>query len=152
MVQLPGVNTTQFGWVLSKLPNNPKPIGKVYKPESSGKGHCICRFSQQKGNSCRVSNFQGNYRKQTGALGWAIGYCQKKVLKNSKPANLYHPTRKNNLWEPVPEDRGPYGDFGNIAHDKSVTLWASMNRNMIAAAGAFVAAFVVALQSGKNKL
>jgi NADP-dependent 3-hydroxy acid dehydrogenase YdfG len=29
MVQLPGVNTTQFGWVLSKLPNKPKPMGKV---------------------------------------------------------------------------------------------------------------------------
>jgi NAD(P)-dependent dehydrogenase (short-subunit alcohol dehydrogenase family) len=37
MVQLPGVNTTQFGWVLSKLPNKPKPIGKVYKPEVAAK-------------------------------------------------------------------------------------------------------------------
>ena len=42
MVQLPGVNTTQFGWVLSKLPNNPKPIGKVYKPEVAAKAICIC--------------------------------------------------------------------------------------------------------------
>ena len=33
MVQLPAVNTTQFGWVLSKLPNKPRPMGKVYKPE-----------------------------------------------------------------------------------------------------------------------
>lgn len=33
MVQLPGVNTTQFGWVKNRLPRQPKPIGKVYQPE-----------------------------------------------------------------------------------------------------------------------
>ncbi|MGI8635625.1 MAG: SDR family oxidoreductase, partial [Segetibacter sp.] len=33
MVQLPAMNTTQFGWVLSKLPNKPRPMGKVYEPE-----------------------------------------------------------------------------------------------------------------------
>jgi hypothetical protein len=38
------------------------------------------------------------------------------------------PNRKNNVWEAVPEDRGPYGDFANIAKKHSVTLWLSMNR------------------------
>ena len=33
MVQLPALNTTQFGWVLSKLPKKPRPMGKVYQPE-----------------------------------------------------------------------------------------------------------------------
>ena len=33
MVQLPALNTTQFGWVLNKLPNKPRPMGKVYQPE-----------------------------------------------------------------------------------------------------------------------
>src|SRR5690606_17936753 len=33
MVHLPAMNTTQFKWVLSKLPNKPRPMGKVYEPE-----------------------------------------------------------------------------------------------------------------------
>lgn len=37
MVQLPAINTTQFGWVLSKLPNKPRPMGKVYQPEVTAK-------------------------------------------------------------------------------------------------------------------
>ena len=38
MVQLPAMNTTQFGWVLSKLPNKPRPMGKVYQPEVAARG------------------------------------------------------------------------------------------------------------------
>src|ERR1041385_4172843 len=33
MVQLPGVNTTQFGWVRNRLPNQSKPMGKIFEPE-----------------------------------------------------------------------------------------------------------------------
>ncbi len=42
MVQLPAMNTTQFGWVLSKLPNKPRPMGKVYEPEVGSQGYCFC--------------------------------------------------------------------------------------------------------------
>ena len=33
MVQLPGVNTTQFNWCRSKLPDHPKPVPPIYQPE-----------------------------------------------------------------------------------------------------------------------
>src|SRR6202161_4530088 len=33
MVQLPGVNTTQFNWCRSKLPNHPQPVPPIYQPE-----------------------------------------------------------------------------------------------------------------------
>src|SRR6185312_12221263 len=33
MVQLPGVNTPQFNWCRSKLPNHPKPVPPIYQPE-----------------------------------------------------------------------------------------------------------------------
>jgi NAD(P)-dependent dehydrogenase (short-subunit alcohol dehydrogenase family) len=33
MVQLPAVNTPQFGWVLNRLPNRPRPVAPVYHPE-----------------------------------------------------------------------------------------------------------------------
>ena len=33
MVQLPGVNTTQFNWCRSKLPDHPMPVPPIYQPE-----------------------------------------------------------------------------------------------------------------------
>ena len=33
MVQLPAVNTPQFEWVLSRLPNHPQPVPPIYQPE-----------------------------------------------------------------------------------------------------------------------
>src|SRR5438067_3630877 len=33
MVQLPAVNTPQFGWVKSRLPRKPRPVPPVYQPE-----------------------------------------------------------------------------------------------------------------------
>jgi NAD(P)-dependent dehydrogenase (short-subunit alcohol dehydrogenase family) len=33
VVQMPGVNTPQFSWVLSRLPRHPRPVPPVYQPE-----------------------------------------------------------------------------------------------------------------------
>lgn len=33
MVQLPALNTPQFGWVLSRLPNHAQPVAPIYQPE-----------------------------------------------------------------------------------------------------------------------
>src|SRR3954454_3693770 len=33
MVQLPGLNTTQFSWCRSKLPRHPMPVPPIYQPE-----------------------------------------------------------------------------------------------------------------------
>src|ERR687889_729942 len=33
MVQLPAVNTPQFDWVKSRLPNEPQPVGPIFQPE-----------------------------------------------------------------------------------------------------------------------
>src|SRR6516162_3677490 len=33
MVQMPALNTPQFGWVKSRLPRKARPMGTVYQPE-----------------------------------------------------------------------------------------------------------------------
>ena len=33
MVQLPALNTPQFGWVKSRLPRKPQPVPPIYQPE-----------------------------------------------------------------------------------------------------------------------
>ena len=38
VVQMPAVNTPQFEWVLSRLPNKPQPVPPIYQPEVAARG------------------------------------------------------------------------------------------------------------------
>jgi len=126
MVQLPAMNTTQFGWVLTRLPNKPRPMGRIYTPEAAARGIV--------------------YAAATGKRELLIGFPTYKAIVGDKIASWYadrvlartgidgqqtneprSPDRQNNLWEPVPEDRGTHGPFGKQSHDKSWTLSLSMN-------------------------
>ena len=60
------------------------------------------------------------------------------------------PDRKDNVWEPVHEDRGAYGGFKNIATNKSFTLWAGMHRTAVRIAAGAAVIGLVALLAGKK--
>jgi len=54
MVQLPAMNTTQFGFVKSYLPNKPKPMGRIYEPEVAARA--IVEVARNyKREACRLS-------------------------------------------------------------------------------------------------
>lgn len=38
MVQMPAVNTSQFSWVLSRLPRQAQPVPPIYQPEVAARG------------------------------------------------------------------------------------------------------------------
>ncbi len=38
VAQMPAVNTPQFSWVLSRLPNHPQPVPPIYQPEVAARG------------------------------------------------------------------------------------------------------------------
>lgn len=144
MVQLPGLNTTQFGWVLNKLPNNPKPIGRVYQPEVAARGIVYAAMH----NKREIYIGYPVYKAIMGdkiASWYADAVLARIGFKGQQTSEPKLPDAKNNVWEPVHEDRGVHGPFGKIAHDKSFTLWAAMNRNVLTA---FAAAAVIGLFAG----
>ncbi len=150
MVQLPAMNTTQFGWVLSKLPNKPRPMGQVYAPEVAARAIVFAA--------------QHNRREIY------VGYPTYKAIIGNKIADWYAdevlantgfegqqtsipdvPGRPNNVWSAVEEDRGAYGDFGAISKHYSITLWMSMNRRLLWFAGClFTAACLMKRLTKKN--
>lgn len=144
MVQLPALNTTQFGWVLSKLPNNPRPMGTVYEPEVAARAIVFAAAHNRRSVWVGFPTYKailGN-----GIAPWYADY----VLANTgfdgqQTEETASDNRQNNVWEPVSGDRGPYGEFKNIAKKHSFTLWASINRGIIGMAMVgFVAAALVA--------
>lgn len=147
MVQLPAMNTTQFGWVLSRLPNKPRPMGKVYQPEVAARAIVYAAAHNRREIYVGYPTFKAIYGNKIAA------WYADRVLANTgfdgqqtdQPVN---PDRQNNVWEPVHEDRGAYGEFGPIATNKSWTLWTSLNRNLVrAVAGAAAVALFAVLQS-----
>ena len=45
VVQMPAVNTPQFSWVRSRLPNHPQPVPPIYQPEVAARGSVVRRRS-----------------------------------------------------------------------------------------------------------
>lgn len=151
MVQLPALNTTQFGWVLSKLPNKPRPMGKVYQPEVAARAIVFAAAHNRRSLMVGYPTFKaiiGNkiapwYADRVLA---ATGFAGQQT---NEPADA---NRKNNVWEPVDEDRGAYGEFAGIAKKRSFTLWADMNRNLVRTiAGASVLACIWLLRSRRKR-
>lgn len=151
LVHMPGMNTTQFGWVRTNLPRHPQPVAPIYQPE-------LCaavvadvvdtpRRQTWVGEST-VATILGNriaapvldrYLARTGPTG------QQSDLPVSAMAG-------DNLDEPVPGDHGAHGRFDEGAWSRSPQVWAVRHRRTLTAGalavGALTAVSVLARRLG----
>jgi len=149
MVQLPAMNTTQFGWVLSRLPNKPRPMGQVYQPEVAARAIVYAAAHNRRELYVGYPTYKAIYGNKIAAW-FADRVLAKNGYKGQQTSQPVDPNRQNNVWEPVPEDRGAYGHFGDIATDKSPLLWLSMNRNIVRAVLGIAAIGLVAALAKRN--
>lgn len=132
MVQLPAMNTTQFGWVLNRLPNTPRPMGKVYQPEVAARAIVYAAAHNRREIFVGYPTYKAIYGNKIAAW-YADCVLANTGFDGQQTDQPVGPDAQNNLWEPVHEDRGAYGGFAHIAHKKSFTLWVSLHRNLIRA-------------------
>nr|WKN38568.1 SDR family oxidoreductase [Tunicatimonas sp. TK19036] len=130
MVQLPALNTTQFSWVKSRLPNKARPMGTIFQPEVAAQAIVFAATND------RREVFVGYPTVQT-ILGnkiapwfadWVLARNGYKGQQTDEPLP---PNRQDNLWEPVPGDHGAHGEFNQQAHNFSWQLWATENRDSL---------------------
>lgn len=133
MVQLPAMNTTQFHWVLSKLPNKPRPMGKVYQPEVAARAIVFAAAHKRRSIWVGFSTYEAILGNKIAPwyADWVLARTGYKGQQTDEPAS---PDRVNNVWAPVPGDPGAYGNFKNIAANRSFTLWLTMYREWVWAA------------------
>src|SRR5215217_1158874 len=134
MVQLPAVNTPQFGWVKSRLPNNPQPVPPIFQPEVPAEA--IYWAAHHDRNELwlgwpAVKAVVGNKVIPRGLdyyLAWT-GFDSQQTKESVSP------DRKENLFEPVDdaEDRGAHGTFDERSQRKSYQWLASTHRGWLAA-------------------
>lgn len=122
MVQLPAMNTTQFGFVKSRLPNKPRPMGTIYAPEVAA--DAIYWASQHNRREIMVGFSTVKAIVGNKIAAW---YADRVLAKNGiagqQTDQPEDPDRSNNLYHPLPGDHGAHGPFGEKVRHTSVQLW-----------------------------
>ncbi|HZV06559.1 MAG TPA: SDR family oxidoreductase [Gemmataceae bacterium] len=134
MVQMPGMNTPQFSWSKNRLPHKPQPVPPIYQPEIAAEAiyHAAHHYRREwyVGGSTAIA-ISGN--KLAPSLGdWYLGETGEKSQFTPEPAD---PNAPNNLYEPLPGDRGAHGEFDRLAHDFSLQWWMDRNRGWLTVGG-----------------
>jgi NAD(P)-dependent dehydrogenase (short-subunit alcohol dehydrogenase family) len=133
MVQMPALNTPQFGWVKSRLPHKAQPVPPIYQPEVAARAICWAAHHRRRElyvGAPTVAAILGN-KIAPGLLDWYLGRTGYAAQQTGEPED---PGRPGNLWEPVAGDHGAHGTFDSRATDTSPELWAAMHRAGIALA------------------
>jgi hypothetical protein len=135
MVQLPAVNTPQFDWVKSRLPNRAQPVPPIYQPEVIADAIVWAAYHDRREMFVGLPTIVaivGN--KLAPALGdW---YLSRTGFGSQQTDELEDPTRPHNLWRPLDEDEdfGMHGRFESRARSSSWLLWARRHPRVIAGA------------------
>jgi short-subunit dehydrogenase len=146
MVQLPGVNTTQFNWCRSKLPKHPQPVAPIYQPEIPAEAVYWAAHHRRRelwvGYSA-VEAIVGNKL----APRLADIYLARTAISGQQIQDMpVRPGRPDNLFEPVEDLAATHGMFDDRAKTRSPELWAAKHRpaltGAVLAAGAAAAALV----------
>lgn len=122
MIQMPAMNTPQFEWVLSRLPNKPKPMGTIYQPEVAAKGVLYAIEHEKREVFVGFPTWKTIIGNKF-IPGWLDGYLARTGYKGQQTDEPKSPNRQNNLWEPVPGDHGAHSNFNAQAWDFSPGLW-----------------------------
>ncbi|NJO00708.1 MAG: short-chain dehydrogenase, partial [Bacteroidia bacterium] len=144
MVHLPALNTTQFQFVKSRLPNKPRPMGTIFQPEVAARAIVFAATTPRRGMLVGLPTLQSVWGNKfiPGLLDHYLAKIGYEGQQTQEPAD---PNQPHNLWEPIPGDHGAHGRFDNQSKQKSVQLWAAKNRDRIgwATAGSLVLGLAV---------
>ena len=124
MVQMPALNTPQFGWVRSRLPRKAQPVPPIYQPEVAA------RLIYHAAHHPEKREWYASWSVLKAIFGNKISpcYADHYLAKNGYESQQYDgpedPNRPDNLYHPLPGDHGAHGAFDDRAKDSSAEAWA----------------------------
>ncbi|MGN6701182.1 MAG: SDR family oxidoreductase [Thermomicrobiales bacterium] len=134
MVQMPALNTPQFGWVQSRLPHKAQPVPPIFQPEVAARAIWWAAHHYRRqwyvGGSTSVVMFGNKI-----APGLGDRYLAKTGFQSQQTGEPRDPNRPDNLWQPVDDqhDHGAHGAFDDRATDHSTQFWLTTHRNAVLA-------------------
>jgi short-subunit dehydrogenase len=145
IVQLPGMNTTQFSWVRLHVPNEPQPVAPIYQPEVGADAVYWAAHNKRRElwvGLPTVYTILGNR-----IAPWlAEAYLAKTGFKGQQTDTPAAPDRRDYLAQALDHERdhGARGPFGDGSHSRSLQTWLAERRG---ATGVLTGAAVAALSA-----
>jgi NAD(P)-dependent dehydrogenase (short-subunit alcohol dehydrogenase family) len=142
VVQMPAVNTPQFSWVLSRLPNHPQPVPPIYQPEVAARGVAFAADHPGRKQYLVGASTAATILANKFAAPLLDHYLARTGFGSQQNDEAVEPDRPHNLWEPVDgrggHDHGSHGEFDYRAHHRSPELWVSHHARAMTAVGCAV--------------
>lgn len=134
MVQLPAVNTPQFSWCRSKLPNHPQPVPPIYQPEVPAEAVYYAAHHRRREIYCGTPTLKAVFGNKL-VPGLADRYLSRTGFESQQiPGAPIDGDRPGNLFSPVESKAATHGIFDGQARGSSAQLWAATHRVPVAAA------------------
>jgi len=144
MVQLPAVNTPQFNWCRTKLPDHPQPVPPIFQPEVPAEAVYWAAHHRRRELDVGGSTVKAIFGNKVSPR-FADWYLAKTGYESQQIQDMPVNGRPDNLYEPVPDQAATHGMFDNRAHARSYQLWANTHRPLVAGVLTGIAAAGVAL-------
>ncbi|HZP52651.1 MAG TPA: SDR family oxidoreductase [Actinocrinis sp.] len=146
VVQMPAVNTPQFSWVLSRMPNHPQPVPPIYQPEVAAQAVVFAADHPQRKQYYVGLSTALTITAEKFFSGLLDRYLAKTGFDSQQTQQKAAPDRPENLWEPADGERGhdfgAHGEFDQRSHNRDPQVWVSRHARLAsvgAAAGGLAA-------------
>jgi NAD(P)-dependent dehydrogenase (short-subunit alcohol dehydrogenase family) len=149
MLQLPAVNTPQFDVVRTRLPRHPQPVPPIYQPEVIAKAalHVAEHPTRELWIAGSAIKAIVGQRIIPGLLDRYLGKIGYDSQQTNQPVD---PDRPDNVFTPIPGDKGAHGDFDARARNFSAELWARLHPRAVVAGLAAAAALAVGIRTWRG--
>ncbi|HEY1501347.1 MAG TPA: SDR family oxidoreductase [Acidobacteriaceae bacterium] len=132
VVHMPAMNTPQFTWVKSRLPNLPQPVPPIYEPEVGARMilHAALTSSPRREYWVGGSTVKAilGQRVFPGLLDMYLGKTGYKAQQRKEADS---PDRPNNVWHPVATTLGARGPFDKRSRPFSLEAEVSKHRGWL---------------------
>jgi short-subunit dehydrogenase len=133
MVQLPAVNTPQFSWCRTRLPNHPQPVPPIFDPHLPAEAVYWAATHRR-----RELVVGGSALKAIVASVAAPGLADRYLARTGYDSQQVQGEpvdhdRPDNLFAPVEDLAATGGRFGDQARMSSAQLWATTHRGVLLA-------------------
>ncbi|KNB53711.1 SDR family oxidoreductase [Streptomyces caatingaensis] len=140
MVQLPGLNTPQFRWALSRLPRRPQPVPPIYQPEVAARAIVYAASHPRRREHWVGGSTVGTLIANAVAPGLLDRYLARTGFASQQTSVPQDELAPVNLWHPADgsegHDFGAHGTFDDMAKRHGVQPWLSRHRGAVAAVAA----------------
>jgi hypothetical protein len=137
MVQMPALNTPQFGWVRSRLRRHAQPVPPIYQPEVGARAVAYAADHPRRREHWVGGTTVGTIMANAVAPGLLDRYLARTAIAGQQIDVPHDPDDPGNLRTPGDErpgtDHGAHGIFDDRSHPRSLQLWASQHHGVVAA-------------------